>query len=218
MARVEPLSENSTLDETVEAMNTETMVDSVPIDGESPEVEEVRRAFVRLWGAMGSFWGISPTTARVFSWLLSRAEPADTDAIMEGLELSRGAVSMACRELRDWGLVHPERPRGSRRVSFVPTTDFEKVIRNIVAIRKRREWDPILEHLHEWIPRLEATDDPEAKILRERLRSLEGLVTLADSMIEVFLEGGMVSRLGLKLLANAARPSRGGQSTTSKDP
>ncbi len=180
-------------------------------DDQPPESElaQVQQAFVQLWGAMGTFWGISPATARVFAWLLSRAEPADSDAIMAGLEMSRGAVSMACRDLRQWGLVFPEKIPGSRKVVFRPATDLEKVIRSIVQIRKRREWDPVRESLHEWIPRLDGDSSPEAAVLRERLSSMESLIELTDSAIEVFLKGGLVGRLGLKLLVNAARADRG---------
>ncbi|MCP3964545.1 MAG: hypothetical protein GY719_42495 [bacterium] len=169
------------------------------------EVETVRQAFVQLWGSMGPFWGISPTTARVYSWLLSRAEPADADEIVQGLEMSRGAVSMACKELREWHLIFPEKAPGSRRVTYRPATDLEKVIRNIVEIRKRREWDPVLESLREWIPLLEADPSPEAEVFRERLESLESLVALTDSMVNVFLKGGLLGRFGLKMLVKAAR-------------
>lgn len=168
------------------------------------EVDSVREAFVQLWGSMGPFWGIPPATARVHSWLLSRAEPADTEEIMQGLEMSRGAVSMACRELREWHLIQAEKAPGSRRVLFRPATDLEKVIRNIVQIRKRREWDPVLEHLREWIPVLERDRSPDARVLRERLEALESLITLADSMVEVFLKGGMLGRVGLRLLVKTA--------------
>lgn len=167
--------------------------------------ESVRDDFVQLWGAMGPFWGISPTSARVYSWLLAGAEPADTDEIMAGLGLSRGAVSMACRELREWHLVVPEKVPGSRRRMFHPATDLEKVLRNIVLIRKRREWDPILENLKEWIPRLEEDSSPDAEVLRQRLVSLAGLVGLMDSLVEVFLKGGLVGKVGLKLLVKAAK-------------
>ncbi len=178
----------------------------------SGKVEAVRRAFVQLWGSMGHFWGISPTTARVHSWLLSRAEPADADEIMHGLEMSRGAVSMACRDLREWHLIFPEKAPGSRRVTYRPATDLEKVIRNIVELRKRREWDPVLESLREWIPQLEADPAPEARVFRQRLESLESLVALTDSMVEAFLKGGLLSRVGLKMLVKAARDdsARGG--------
>ncbi len=168
------------------------------------EVDQVRDSFVQLWGSMGQFWGISPTTARVHSWLLSRAEPADTDEIMEGLEMSRGAVSMACRELREWHLIQAEKAPGSRRVTHRPATDLEKMVRNIVQIRKRREWDPVLESLREWIPRLEQDSSPDAAVFRQRLEAVEALVGLADSMVEVFLKGGMLGRVGLRLLIKAA--------------
>lgn len=168
------------------------------------ELEKVRQGFVQLWGAMGPFWGISPTTARVYSWLLSRTEPADSDEIMQGLEMSRGAVSMACRELREWHLIVPEKAPGSRRSVFRPATDLEKVIRNIVQIRKRREWDPVLENLREWIPKLAEDPSEDAAIFRHRLESFESLIAAMDSMVEVFLKGGLVGKLGLKLLVRAA--------------
>ena len=171
-------------------------------------LDAVREDFVQLWGAMGPFWGISPTTARVYSWLLSRTEPADTDEIMHGLELSRGAVSMACRELREWHLVMPEKVAGSRKVVYQPATDLEKVIRNIVQIRKRREWDPILESLREWIPQLENDPSNDAAIFRQRLASIEAMIGVMDSMVEVFLKGGLVGKVGLKLLVDAARNER----------
>lgn len=172
------------------------------------ETDAVREEFVRLWGSMGPFWGVPPTTARVYGWLLSRPDSATADEIVEGLGLSRGAVSMACRELRDWGLIHDDRAAGSRQSSYRPETDLEKAIRNIVQTRKRREWDPILEHLRTWIPKLAGERSPEAQVFRDRLKALEALVGLADSMAESFLKGGMVHRLGLKVLvATAGRRS-----------
>jgi DNA-binding transcriptional regulator GbsR (MarR family) len=180
----------------------------------SSDLEAVRHEFVQLWGAMAPFWGISPTTARVYSWLLSRAATADTDEIMHGLELSRGAVSMACRELRDWGLIFPEKEPGSRRVTYRPATDLEKVIRSIVQTRKRREWDPIVERLREWLPQLAREVSPDALIFRERLESMAALVARADAVIESFLKGGLVGRIGLKILANGTPGKRPGSTDT----
>lgn len=175
------------------------------------ETERVREAFVQLWGRMGPFWGVAPATARVFGFLFSRAEGAGADEIVEGLSMSRGAVSMACRELRDWGLVTTAKESGSRGILYRAETDLEKSIRNIVQARKRREWDPILEHLREWIPKLEAERSQDAAAFRERLESIEALVALADSMAESFLKGGPVQSLGLKVLVAAARKKRGGK-------
>ena len=176
------------------------------------DTDIVRQDFVELWGSMGPFWGVPPATARVYGWLLSKKDPATADEIVEGLGMSRGAVSMACRELRDWRLVHLERSEGTRQLAYRPETDLERAIRNIVQARKRREWDPILDHLRAWIPRLAAEKSQEAAVFRERLSDIEALVAMADSMAESFLKGGLVQKIGLKVLVAAAgkkkRPAR----------
>ena len=171
----------------------------------SREVADVRDSFVQLWGSLGTFWGVSPTTARVFGWLFSQAEASDAEEIMLALELSRGAVSMACRELREWGLVHVEKEPGNRRVLYRAESDLEKVIRHVVEIRKRREWDPILENLREWIPQLEDQASPEAAVLRDRLQSIEALVALGDTVVDRFLGGGTVSNFALRMLVGKGR-------------
>ena len=170
--------------------------------------DAVRKEFVQLWGSMGPFWGVSPASARVYGWLISRKDSATADEIVEGLAMSRGAVSMACRELRDWGLVNLEKESGTRQLSYRPETDLEKAMRNIVQARKRREWDPILQRLREWIPRLEADRSPDAQVFRDRLKGIESLVGMVDSMADSFLKGGMIPSLGLKyLVATAKRKS-----------
>lgn len=175
----------------------------------STVTQEVRDDFVQLWGSLGTFWGVSPTTARVFGWLFSRNEGADAEQIMEALDLSRGAVSMSCRELRDWGLLTSERVPGSRRTVYSSEEDLEKVVRHVVQIRKQREWDPILENLEVWVPRLKSESGEDAEFLVERLQAVEQLVEIADSLVERLLKGGTVSNFGLKVLvAGAARRSR----------
>ena len=147
-------------------------------------VESARASFCELWGRMGPFWGVSPTTARVYGLLLSLPDGATAQRIADELGMSRGAVSMATRELRDWGLAMAGRQAGSRQTLYRPETDLEKAIRNIVQTRKRREWDPILEHLREWIGELEAERSEEARVFCDRMRSIEALVGMADSMAE----------------------------------
>ncbi len=172
-------------------------------------VDRVREEFVQLWGALGTFWGVPPTTARVFGWLMSRSEPADAQEIMAGLELSRGAVSMACRELREWKLIAPERVAGARRVVYRPETDLERVLRNVVEIRKRREWDPIRENMRDWIPALEAQSSsasgpsPEDAVFLRRLRAIDQVMGRVDSIAEFLLNGGTVTDFGLKALLGA---------------
>lgn len=170
----------------------------------SPEVSEVRASFVDLWGRMASFWGVSAGAARVHGWLLSHAESADAEQIAAELAMSRGAVSMAVRELAEWGLVHPRREPGSRKIVYELEAELERAVKSIVQTRKRREWDPILERLRQWIPRLERERGAEAEVFRRRLEEIEAVVALADRFAESFLKGGIVRQLGLKALIAAA--------------
>jgi DNA-binding transcriptional regulator GbsR (MarR family) len=163
--------------------------------------------FVRLWGRLGPLWGLTPVAARVYAWLLCQEAPQPAEAIGDALAISRGAVSMGCAELVDWRLVNADRVAGSRRILYRPETDPERVIRAVLQTRKRREWDPILEHLRPWISTLRGDRSAEAVRLRTQLEAIERLITFADGLADRFLEGSLVQRLGLKALAAFARGS-----------
>ncbi len=163
--------------------------------------------FVQLWGRLGPLWGVTPVAARMYAWLLCQAEPQEAEVIGETLGISRGAVSMGCAELVDWRLVHADRVAGSRRIVYRPETDPERVIRSIVQTRKRREWDPILEHVRPWIAALRGDRSTEAVRLRLQFEAIERLITVADEFADRFLQGSRVQRLGLKAVVAFARGS-----------
>ena len=167
--------------------------------------EQVRAEFIQLWSRLGQFWGIPAGTSRVYAWLLSCPDGAWSEEIMAGLTMSRGAVSMACKELRDWGLATSVQEPGVRKTRYTVETELATVVRNIVQARKRREWDPILDGVRDWIPRLESDGSTEAQVFRDRLESIEACVGMADGMARRFLDGGLLSNLGLKTLTTAAR-------------
>jgi DNA-binding transcriptional regulator GbsR (MarR family) len=170
-------------------------------------VASVRAEFVQLWGRMGPFWGVTPTGAKVYARLLAAPDGDGAEELAAALSLSRGSVSMACRELLDWGLIQVERPAGSRRLRYRIEEDPEQVIRRIVATRKRREWDPMLERLRDWRARLARERSREGSVLAERLGEIESLVARIDQLAAAFLRGGLVPRLGLRALAAVARRS-----------
>ena len=182
--------------------------------------DQVRAELVQLWSRLGQFWGIPAGTARVYAWLLGQPHGAGSDEIMAGLTMSRGAVSMACKELRDWGLVVAVQDPGERRVRHTVQDDLASVVRSIIQARKRREWDPILAGVRDWIPRLESDASEDAAVLRQRLESIEACVGMADTMARRFLDGGMLSDLGLRTLTAAARArtrtQTSGRKTTSR--
>jgi DNA-binding transcriptional regulator GbsR (MarR family) len=165
----------------------------------------VRGEFVQLWGRLGPFWGVTPTAAKVYAELIASDEPRSGEELADALALSRGGISMATRELVDWGLVRVTHPPGSRRLVYAIEAEPERVIRAIVATRKRREWDPMLEHLRAWRTELARERSREAQSLHARLGEIEALVSWVGDLAEGFLRGGLVPRLGLKALAQVAK-------------
>lgn len=180
--------------------------------------EEIRDELVQLWGRLAGFWGITPAAGRVQGWLLASPRPADAEELARELEMSRGAISMATRELLDWGLATTEQVPGSRRLLYHPVTDLETVIKNVVKSRKRREWDPILENVDRWIPELRSDRTKDGAVVRERLEEIRTVLTAVDEMAASFLAGSVVQNLGLGLLLQRSRrklrkrDERGGRS------
>lgn len=170
-------------------------------------LNRVRDELVMLWDRLGPLWGVSPSAARVHGWLLTQAEPQEAEEIADGLTMSRGAVSMACTELEEWGVVTVERQAGSRRQLYRPVTDLEQVIRSIIQVRKQREWDPLLTQLDRWLEMLEG-DRGDGVDVRSRLERLRGVIALTDRMAMQFLKGGALGSLGLKALVRSSRAGR----------
>ena len=170
-------------------------------------LDQVRGELVSLWDRLGPLWGISPSAARVHGWLLTQPDAQEAEEIADGLTMSRGAVSMACTELVEWGVIAAERPTGSRRTLFRPVTDLEQIIRSIVQTRKQREWDSLLTQLDRWLEALDG-ERGAAVDVRSRLERIRGVVCIVDRMAMRFLKGGALGALGLRALVRASRAGR----------
>jgi DNA-binding transcriptional regulator GbsR (MarR family) len=108
-------------------------------------LERSRALFIRRWGELGGYWGISRTMAELHALLYTSAEPLCTDDVIEQLQISRGNASMNLRQLVDWELISRVHKRGDRKEYFVCETDVWEMFQNIARERKRREVEPIIE-------------------------------------------------------------------------
>src|SRR6185503_11039119 len=108
------------------------------------EFEEIREKFILHWGEQGSLWGINRTMAQVHALLFISPEPLCANQIMDELQISRGNVSMALRELIAWGLVSRVHIKGERREFYTTEKDVWTMFRIIARERKKREVDPTI--------------------------------------------------------------------------
>lgn len=111
------------------------------------KIQEARQEFIQLWGNFGSQWGINKTMAQVHALLLTSPEALCTDDVMDALAISRGGANMNLRELSVWNLIYKTSKTGDRREFFVAEKDMWEVAKRITRERKRREIEPLKQHL-----------------------------------------------------------------------
>jgi len=178
----------------------------------SERAERIRLRLADAWGEMGGAWGVSPAIARVHAYLMTRQMPLTEREVREALGLSHRAASLALAEAETWGIVErvPEPRRVGRRgpagTAYVAVGDHWRWFGRVVAERKTREGDPIIEVLERTAHEAAAEsarhpDDVDLAALREWLGTFLVFVRLFDRAV------GLVPQLqprelerGLRLL------------------
>lgn len=167
------------------------------------ELNEIKEKFILHWGEQGSLWGINRTMAQVHALLFVSPEPLSANQIMEELQISRGNVSMALRELMAWGLVSRVHIKGERREFYTTEKDVWIMFRIIARERKKREVDPTIEVLRESVNRLNQMPDAEGKYEREQIKNL---LDFFETGVEVYKDLETQSPTSiLKLMGKALR-------------
>ncbi len=89
-------------------------------DAERRFVEDIARLLVP--------WGVPPTAARLYGYLLLSDEPVSLDRMSADLEVSKSSASVAARLLEMYTLVRRHGQRGSRRVLYEVSDNFEGML------------------------------------------------------------------------------------------
>jgi len=171
------------------------------------QLDRSQALFIRRWGEMGAYWGISRTMAEIHALLYLSTEPICTDELMERLAISRGNASMNLRLLVDWGLINKVHIRGQRREYYSALTDVWEMFDTIVRQRRRREVEPIIETIHRCRDMVADSPGPTNKNtkdemadydqrLNDMLKFLEAVSSMVDLMLKVGPKGlGQVSKM-----------------------
>src|SRR5690242_14628367 len=186
-------------DRAVTAQRAEALAPASDIDG-GAAAEAIRIRLADAWGEMGAAWGVAPAIARVQAYLLARQAPLTEREVREALGLSHRAASLALSEAEAWGLVErvsePRRVgrRGPAGTAYQAVGDHWRWFGRVVAERKSREGDPIIEVLERTASEArEAASinpgDPELARLRDWLATFLVFVRLFDRAV------GLVPRL-----------------------
>lgn len=166
--------------------------------GGSVRAEQMARDFARAWGQMGPLWAVPPALARVHGYLLARRVPLSEREIREALGLSHRAASLALAESEAWGLVLRVEPRRSGRrgpagSAWQAVEDHWTWLRELVARRKEREADPVVEFLRRALADAETEAgahplDRDLAAFRDWLASFLRFVELVDRALTLVPE------------------------------
>src|ERR1051325_11177791 len=184
---------------TGEAMATATIAAPVQTatDSKPTPTQQLRTSqdlFIRRWGEMGATWGINRTMAEIHALLYITAQPLCTDDVMERLHISRGNSSMNLRALCDWGIIRRLHKRGERREFFESLGDVWEMFSIIIAERKRREMDPVLETIRQCQQMLDekslgksAAKQEAVQLTRQRLAGMEEFMEVSNKIFQQFI-------------------------------
>jgi DNA-binding transcriptional regulator GbsR (MarR family) len=167
------------------------VTDSAPATPAPPSSRDLEERFVLHWGEMANAWGINRTMGQIHALLYVSPRPLSMDEIMERLRISRGNASMNLRALEDWGVVQRAHFTGDRREYFQTLTDVWELFHTLVRERKRREFDPTVRSLRQFLAEAEAaSDSADLALYRERLGNLMSLLELMERVADHFLPQG----------------------------
>ena len=148
-------------------------------------LEPLAQQFVLHWGEMGTRWGINRTVAQIHALLMISDRPLRADQIADSLSVARSNVSTSLRELQNWGIVRLVHRAGDRRDHFESMQDVFEMFRVIARERKKREVDPTVRVLREFIEGSAGRKAGE-RATRERLQELLAFFELGTAIYEQF--------------------------------
>ncbi|HET9347416.1 MAG TPA: hypothetical protein VFO05_17110 [Candidatus Limnocylindrales bacterium] len=185
------------------------------ISGEAEQLgpaETLRLQFAEAWGHMSASWGVAPAIGRVHAYLMVRGVPLTEREVREALGLSHRAASLALQDAEAWGIVErvsePRRVgrRGPAGTAYVAVGDHWQWFTSVIAERKVREGDPIVEVIERTTAQAieaakEHPTDLELLRLRDWLTAFAGFVRLFDRSVGLIpkLEPRELER-GMRLL------------------
>lgn len=155
-------------------------------DREYEQLEEWERLVVDAVGRVIDFWGFKRNQGRIWALLYLRDESMASTDLEEALEISKGTVSMATRELERWDVIRRETAVGRSANHYVAESDFLTMIRNVVGDREYSLVERVRDDLEEAARRADEADAGEETV--ERIESMRRLADIVIDALDLFLD------------------------------
>lgn len=91
-------------------------------------IEPNQRRFIDGIARLFVPWGVPQTAATLYGYLLLCPQAVDLDEIARDLEISKSSASVAARLLEQYTLVHRLRVRGSKRILYEVSENYQEML------------------------------------------------------------------------------------------
>ena len=119
--------------------------ESIPDPFRDPETRPVD--FPAAFAELAQLLGLSRPAGLCFAAIWRAAQAPCADDLTGSLGLSRSNVSIALKELRDWGLIARVRAPGDRKEYYTADPDAQAVLLTMLTAFQRRSLAPAVERL-----------------------------------------------------------------------
>ena len=92
------------------------------------DIRETRERFIHGIARLLVPWGVPQTAAELYGYLLLNDEPVSLDRIVADLKISKSTASVVARLLEMYTLVRRSGQRGTRRVLFEASDDYDGML------------------------------------------------------------------------------------------
>ena len=164
----------------------------------SKELTEIRRRFVEAGGNFTQSLGVGRVLGQIYAYMFFSPEPQTLDDLKEALGISKGAASMAVRQLAQWGAVRRVWVKGERKDYYEATDELGNIIRKALVDlvgRQMEVGDHLLDDVENMVSGKNRTgkDTEETDFLRKRIQRLRAFRTRGqklwqNSILRMFLK------------------------------
>lgn len=109
-----------------------------PYDPERDPYIKLKNDLGDLLGDLMQFWGFGRPLGRIWAWLYLTPSPLTAKELQSSLSLSAGAVSMALKELKYWGVIKTLPQPGRKADQYTAETNILPVI---IKVFREREME-----------------------------------------------------------------------------
>lgn len=136
------------------------------------------QSMVYHFGEMGSRWGFNRTVGQMLGLIVIIQAPLTADEIAQCLQISRGNVSMAVKELQSWQLIRVHREPGDRKDYYCANGSIWELAQQVMTERSKREISPTLSLLRNQLMKGDQDEVHLPAYARSQLQEVHDLLEL----------------------------------------